>query len=266
MKTPSRIILVIAALAVVVIVVLRSSKNASPEAQVAVATASKANAEIAASSSSGPERVTPLTVSSSGQPKDRAALGPYLETVEAKFGLVLSSFNIAPDRLDRLKKLLAEREAAKADLSELKGSRDQGVISGARAASGKIEEGFRKEAQGILTDAEWPNVSRMLDAEYTLFGLENEVAAPLVKSGNPLSGGQLFLVADELHTLYGDGAGDPVQYVATIDPTTYLTSADTAVLRQLNGALSQNQISAIQAILKERNQRLARVAAMRTGK
>ncbi len=268
MKTSTRIILVIAVVAVAVLLILHSSKNVAPEPQLPVSTASRADVAKVANSSIGTVGAVPLPtlVTAPEQTKTPSALTPYRSIVEAKYGLVLSSFKIAPERLERLKKLLAEREAAKLDLSELKGSQDVNVSLGARAASKKIDDDFRKEAQGALAASEWPNVSRMLEVEYTLFGLEHEVAGPLVKSGDPLSGSQLFLAADKVHMLFADGAGESAQYVATIDPTTHLTAADDAVLRQLSGSLSSSQISAIRASLTARNERLARVAASRSEK
>jgi len=181
-------------------------------------------------------------------------LDKYLKTVEGEYGLVLGSFNIPSERLATIKKLLAERKAAFADLAELRGSRDQSVMYGARVASDKVDNDFKKEIQTALTPAEWQNVGRMLEIERTLFGVEHEIANPLIVSGDPLSGSQLFLVADLLDAKFGKPLGDRGDVAAPVDPTSRLTKWDENLLGKLDGNFSTSQVARVKAVLASYNE------------
>ena len=258
MKNLPRTILVIAIAGAIILIVLRSSQKSKPEAQVLAPVTSKSNNRQLSQSNEAAFSATP----NPGPVKNPSALAPYLEIVEGKFGLVLSSFNIAPDRLARIKVLLAEREAAKADVTDLRGNKDPNVARDARGVFPKIDEGFRNEVQAALTSDEWQKVSRMLIIEANLTGLEHEYASPLILSGEALTGSQLFSIADKVHTIYGDGVGDLAKFTATIDPATHLTASNEAILSQLSGTLSPNQLSKLKANLVARNERLLGVAGI----
>jgi hypothetical protein len=176
----------------------------------------------------------------------------------AQFGKVMASLNLPPDKLARLKDLLTEKSMSQSDA--MAAARSAGLQPGMpdfdRAITASVAEIDQQIAAMIGPGGQAAFRESQLVAQ-TAAVVAREFQPDFMDAGVPLTPEQSSSLS-QLLTDNGSRAYYASQNVSrTVDPTTWLSPANSLMLAQAANILSPSQLAVFESHMTEENQRTA---------
>jgi hypothetical protein len=176
----------------------------------------------------------------------REAMGPYES--------ILESLELPRDRLQRLQKLILERQESAWDAAEL--SKDYRLDPGdASTAEEQAEEAFDQKIAEVVGHPNDQTVLEMLSLTPQLSDIYGSVEKDLVAAGYPMTADQLLQLADAYKETYAHPsgtAGAPFDRNIGFDSQSGLAAADRQVLARASAFLAPSQLSIVQVDLAKK--------------